>query len=286
MKNKLIFTIFIALILNSCGNSNSTPKRGSIKTLGQTVEKEEEKNRIDESKNSQLATMPDIKFFFPEEEKDEKKYSSSIWGVERKSIYADSKASGIGDIVFISVKEAADAKIDYSKNKSGYTNYAGEPKVEEKPEIFVKKSDSIRGDYSKSKTSEPETSQTTDPNMYVRPASDAYNGNSTGNGSFSFQGQIAARITGVDKYGNLFIQGTKTALVNNEIVVLELSGFIRSQDIENDNTIDSEKVENMEFLYNGALYVRQPIITKEIGTNRDLIVPETNSTTKTSISTK
>jgi len=28
----------------------------------------------------------------------------------------------------------------------------------------------------------------------------------------------------------------------------------------------------MEFLYNGALYVRQPIINKEIGSNADTII--------------
>lgn len=28
----------------------------------------------------------------------------------------------------------------------------------------------------------------------------------------------------------------------------------------------------MEFLYNGALYVRQPIIDKEIGSNADTVV--------------
>ena len=63
-------------------------------------------------------------------------------------------------------------------------------------------------------------------------------------------------------------------------------GDVEGHSIGEIKSIMVEKIENMEFLYNGALYVRQPIITKEIGTNRDLVVPETNSTTKTSISTK
>ena len=42
--------------------------------------------------------------------------------------------------------------------------------------------------------------------------------------------------------------------------------------MKGDNTIDSELIENMEFLYNGALYVRQPIIEKEIGSNKDMLI--------------
>lgn len=142
---------------------------------------------------------------------------------------------------------------------------------ETKAEVFVRKSASIRGDYGLLKnpnlTTEEKESLT-----YERPASDSQNGTASTNSSFAFEGQIAARIIGTDKYGNLFLKGTKTALVNNEIVVLEMSGFVRSQDIKADNTVDSEFIENMEFLYNGALYVRQPIIEKEIGSNADMVV--------------
>lgn len=264
---KILFSLFLILFILGCETTNKQ-KRGSIRTIEQSVEKEKLEVQVKNSKETQIAAMPDVSVFFPEATKEDKKYSSSIWGVEKKSLYADSKASIVGDIVFVQIKEAADAKIDYSKTKTGYTNYAGEPEVSQT--VFVKK-DSIRGDYGKYKSG---TTSTTDANgqTYTRPASDAYNGNSATNASFAFEGQIAARIIGTDKYGNLFLQGTKTALVNNEIVVLELSGYIRGQDVKGDNTIDSELIENMEFLYNGALYVRQPIIEKEIGSNKDMLI--------------
>lgn len=266
---KIIFLILITILITACETTGSH-KRGSIKTIEESVAKDVTENQIKNSKETQMASMPDVSVFFPEQEKEDKKYSSSIWGTERKSIYADSKANGIGDIVFVQIKEAAKAKVDYTKTKSGYTNYAGEPEVT--TPVFVKKANSIRGDYGDlmhpKLTKEQEIAK-----GYTRPASDAYNGTSAGNGSFAFEGQIAARIVGTDKYGNIFLKGTKTALVNNEIAVLELSGFARSQDIKADNTLDSELIENMEFLYNGALYVRQPIITKEIGSNSQEIVP-------------
>lgn len=282
---KISFLIFSLLLITACETTNNH-KRGSIKTIEQSVEKDIQENQVKNSKETVIASMPDVNVFFPEEVVVDKKYSSSIWGVEKKSLYADSKASIIGDIVFVDIKEAANAKIDYSKNKSGYTNYAGEPDVNATP-VFVKK-DSIRGDFGDTKN--PKTTST-DPTAagYVKPTSDAFNGNSAGKSSFSFEGQIAARIVGTDKYGNLFLKGTKTALVNNEIVVLELSGFIRSQDIKTNNTIDSELVENMEFLYNGALYVRQPIINKEIGSNDDILITtpiDDSSTDKNKTATK
>ena len=266
---KLLLLLLLLLLATACETTNSN-KRGSIKTIEQSIEKEIKSEQVKNSKETQIASMPDVSVFFPEKEEENKKYSSSIWGIERKSIYADSKASGIGDIVFVQIKEAADAKIDYTKTKGGYTNYAGEPE-ETKAQVFVRKSASIRGDYGLLKNPDL-TKEEKDSLTYTRPASDAYNGTSSGNASFAFEGQIAARIIGTDKYGNLFIKGTKTALLNNEIVVLELSGFARSQDIKSDNTIDSEYIENMEFLYNGALYVRQPIIDKEIGSNDDIVV--------------
>lgn len=264
---KILFSLFLVLFILGCETTNNH-KRGSIRTIEQSVEKENMETQVKNSKETQIAAMPDVSVFFPEETKEDKKYSSSIWGVEKKSLYADSKASIVGDIVFVQIKEAANAKIDYSKTKSGYTNYAGEPEVSQT--VFVRK-DSIRGDYGKYKSG---TASTNDANSstYTRPASDAFNGNSAANASFAFEGQIAARIIGTDKYGNLFLKGTKTALVNNEIVVLELSGYIRGQDVKGNNTIDSELIENMEFLYNGALYVRQPIIEKEIGSNKEMLI--------------
>lgn len=265
---KIFFLIFSLILITACETTNNH-KRGSINTIEESVEKDIKENQVKNSKETQIASMPDVSVFFPEETETDKKYSSSIWGVEKKSLYSDSKASIIGNIVFVQIKEAANAKIDYSKNKSGYTNYAGEPPVTTAP-VFVKK-DSVRGDFADTKN--PKTTPEEEAAKgYVRPASDAYNGNSAGKTSFAFEGQIASRIVGTDKYGNLFLKGTKTALVNNEIVVLELSGFIRSQDIKADNTIDSELIENMEFLYNGALYVREPLINKEIGSNADTLI--------------
>lgn len=267
---KILFLIVLLVLATACETTNNH-KRGSVKTIEQTVAKDVTENQVKNSKETQIASMPDVSVFFPEEVKEDKKYSSSIWGVEKKSLYADSKASIIGDIVFVQIKESANAKIDYSKNKSGYTNYAGEPPAVSQT-VFVNKN-SIRGDYADAVNGTKKASTTTgQESTYTRPNSDAYNGNSAGKSSFAFEGQIAARIIGTDKYGNLFLKGTKTALVNNEIVVLELSGFVRGQDIKSDNTIDSELVENMEFLYNGALYVRQPIINKEIGSNADTII--------------
>lgn len=266
---KKIIIAFVLLLLATACETTNTHKRGSVKTIQQSVEKEVTENQVKNSKETQVASMPDVSVFFPEEVKEDKKYSSSIWGTEKKSLYSDSKASIIGDIVFVQIKEAANAKIDYSKTKSGYTNYAGEPEV--KQTVFVKK-DSIRGDYADTVNGVKKNKTTEEVTQYQRPNSDSQNGNSAEKTSFSFEGQIAARIIGTDKYGNLFIKGTKTALVNNEIVVLELSGFARSQDIKADNTIDSELIENMEFLYNGASYVRQPIINKEIGSNADTVI--------------
>lgn len=264
---KSIFVLLLILLVTACETTNNH-KRGSVRTIQQSVEKEIASTQVKNSKETQIAAMPDVSVFFPEIVEENKKYSSSIWGVERKSLYADSKASIVGDIVFVQIKEAASAKIDDSRTRTGFANYLGEPEVSQT--VFVRK-DSVRGDYGQFKSGQINSTNTQN-NNNNRPASDSFNGNSSSNASFAFEGQIAARIIGTDRFGNLFLKGTKTVLLNNEIAILELSGYIRSQDVKGDNTIDSELIENMEFLYNGALYVRQPVSNKVLGSNTELLI--------------
>ncbi len=260
---KILVILTLLLFVVACGSGTS--KRGSIKNIATTVEgvnKNREEAEFKSEKEEQLAKMPPIERFFPEEEKEEGKYSSSLWGTERKSLYADSKASQKGDIIFVIIKEEVTAEINYELTKSGYTNYQDTVKPETLPESVDKRK---RSNASDEKLDEEGNESTEN-----ERSSEDFNGEGEGSRELVFDGTITARVEGTDKYGNLYIRGSKLALVNNESVLLEISGYVRGRDISTDNTVSSDKLDNMEFTFNGAMYLGKPVI-KEFGANRELL---------------
>ncbi len=260
---KILVILTLLLFVVACGSGTS--KRGSIKNIATTVEgvnKNREEAEFKSEKEEQLAKMPPIERFFPEEEKEESKYSSSLWGTERKSLYADSKASQKGDIIFVIIKEEVTAEINYELTKSGFTNFQDATKEEALPETA---NGTKRGNVGEENPDEGENEI-----VEEERSSEDFNGEGEGSRELVFDGTITARIEGTGKYGNLYIKGSKLALVNNESVLLEISGYVRSRDINTDNTVSSDKLDNMEFTYNGAMYLGKPVI-KEFGSNEKLL---------------
>lgn len=63
---------------------------------------------------------------------------------------------------------------------------------------------------------------------------------------------VTARITQVLDNGNLLIEGSKLVTINNEEEILEVSGTIRADDINPDNTIFSYKIAEAVIRYTGS----------------------------------
>lgn len=262
---KILLIIITVLLVSACGSGVN--KRGSyneLATKAEEIDKEKTKEIYKNVREEEVTKMPPIEDFFPEEVEEENKYTSSLWGTERKSLYADSKASQKGDIIFVVVDEEVTAEINYSLEKSGYTDYTSKTKAESEAS---ENGDSKRGDIANKKTDSTiaGTEEKTD-----LPNTEDFNGEGNSKRKLIFDGKITARVEGVDKYGNLYIKGSKLALVNNETVLLEISGYIRNRDIKTDNTVSSENIDNLEFTYNGAMYLGKPVL-KEFGSNEQLL---------------
>lgn len=272
---KILFVIIIMVLAVGCSGGN---RRGSVKNLGERIETAKYEKQQEESRKQrkeEVEKMPAIEKFFAEEEVVEPKKASSIWGTERKSLYADSKASQVGDIVFVILKEEVTAQLNYAMQKTGYTNYTGQKKESLENEKEANKKDRRSGNESNSQDEKETTTE-----EQILPESNAFDGQGNSSGDFTFDGKITARIEGVDKYGNLYLKGSKLALINNETVVLEISGYVRSNDIARDNTVLSENIDNMEFTYNGAMYLGESVI-REIGSNKELLENESESEEET-----
>jgi flagellar L-ring protein precursor FlgH len=63
---------------------------------------------------------------------------------------------------------------------------------------------------------------------------------------------VTARITEVLDNGNLLIEGSKLVAINDEEEILEVSGTIRADDINPDNTVYSYKIAEAVIRYSGS----------------------------------
>lgn len=63
--------------------------------------------------------------------------------------------------------------------------------------------------------------------------------------------KISARVTEVLDNGNLVIDGNKIVEINEEKEIIKISGVVRPQDIESDNTVYSSNISDAKITYSG-----------------------------------
>lgn len=78
-----------------------------------------------------------------------------------------------------------------------------------------------------------------------------YNGGGDTKRQGEFMATLSARVESVLDNGNLIIKGNKMVKINDEEEVIVLSGVVRPQDIEGNNTVYSYNVANAEITYSG-----------------------------------
>ena len=74
-------------------------------------------------------------------------------------------------------------------------------------------------------------------------------GDTARNGELS--GSIAVRVTREMPNGDLFLEGTKVVLINNEEYHLYVSGLVRRVDIAQDDTIASSRIADAQIEFTG-----------------------------------
>lgn len=60
---------------------------------------------------------------------------------------------------------------------------------------------------------------------------------------------VSARIVKILRNNNYYIVGTRNTIINNQVQVLYVSGVIRANDINNDNSIDSKYIADAKIIY-------------------------------------
>ncbi len=82
-------------------------------------------------------------------------------------------------------------------------------------------------------------------------SSDDFSGTANYKKDKTFEARITVIVMDALPNGNLVVQGRREIRVDNETKVIEFSGIVRSYDIKNDNTVQSELVAEARIAYSG-----------------------------------
>jgi len=162
--------------------------------------------------------------------------ANALWRQGSRSFFRDPRASKTGDILTVNINIGDQAKIANTTSRStaasenaGLSNFLGlESRL---PAILP---DAV------------------DPTSLVDLNSDS---SSTGTGSVdrseTINLTVAAVVVQVMPNGNLVIQGQQEVRVNNEVRVLLVSGVVRPEDIQSNNTIRHTQIAEARISYGG-----------------------------------
>lgn len=172
--------------------------------------------------------------------KEDIRTEGSLWAGEtsRGSLFTDTRAKSVGDIVTIKVSESSKGKksatTDTSKESStaaGITDFFGAPL-----DFGLNKLYGSRGGFSPTIGAD---------------SSSSFKGDGNTSRSSLLEADITAKITEVLPNGNFLIEGRREIIVNDEEQIMVLRGVIRPEDISSSNVIYSTYIADARIEYTG-----------------------------------
>ena len=178
---------------------------------------------IDTEVNKSQASAPEAR---PRQRK-----PGSLWGASQQQVFADNKASQVGDIITVNLTESTQgsntASTQASRESSNSAGVSG----------FFGQEDEIPGD---------------DPTAAVGTnTANELDGEGETSRAASLTGNMTAVVTRVFPNGNMRIKGRREVTINNEQQNMLLAGIIRPQDIGPENSIRSSQIANARIRYVG-----------------------------------
>jgi flagellar L-ring protein FlgH len=157
-------------------------------------------------------------------------YSDAVGG-----LLEDTRAVRVGDFVVININESADASgtsaTNLSKDSSGSAG-----------------ADALVGIIPALKKAYPNMDPT---KLFDYASSGKFKGEGDTARNGQLTGHMAARVVRGMPNGDLFLEGTKVVLINNEEYHLYVSGLVRPTDIAQDNTIASTRIADAQIEFTG-----------------------------------
>jgi flagellar L-ring protein precursor FlgH len=88
-------------------------------------------------------------------------------------------------------------------------------------------------------------------NLVNMTGSNGLNGNGTTSRQTTISTTVSARVTHVLPNGYLVLEGTKSVQINSESQVIVVRGIVRPADLAHDNSVQSDRLAQMEIQLNG-----------------------------------
>ena len=171
----------------------------------------------------------------PYEEEGQPLSTGSAWQDRSRGLFADFRASMTGDLVTIRVDE----------NPSAMGGASTDMERESSFDLGV---GGMFGLVAALQSAYPDL----DPSRLVSlMSSTEFAGQGSTRRSSNIEAEVAVRVRRVLPNGDLFIEGTKVLLVNEEELHIYVSGVIRPQDIAPDNSVPSSRIADAEIEFNG-----------------------------------
>ncbi len=168
-------------------------------------------------------------------QKESRPARGSIYSEAQAGYLEDTRALRVGDVVLIRINEEADA------SGGAKTDLTHSSQRQEQIESLLGLVPAIKKAY-----------PNIDPSTLVQLATQS---DFTGEGQTQRQGKlsgaIAVRVKQELPNGDLYVEGTKVVMINNEEYHLYISGVIRTADIENDNSVSSALVADARVEFTG-----------------------------------
>lgn len=159
----------------------------------------------------------------------------SLWQDSSRGLFADFRATRVGDIVTVRIDETANASGDAATKLSHQADESFGM-----PNLF--------GFMSALTRAHPDL----DPSQLLSLMSDSsMDGSGRTKRLSSARGVIAVRVKRQLPNHDLFVEGTKVILINDEELHIYISGVIRPEDIEQDNSVRSSLVADAQIEFSG-----------------------------------
>jgi flagellar L-ring protein precursor FlgH len=149
-------------------------------------------------------------------------------------LFADHRAMRTGDIVTVRVEEKADAK------RGASTDLLRESDTSVKIGAFLGLLSSLKA-----------STGITNDELIGMGTRSAYRGAGNSSRSENLEATVPALVREVLPSGNLFIEGHRVVLVNNEEHHFYISGLVRPVDIKGDNSVVSSLIADAEIEFTG-----------------------------------
>jgi len=159
----------------------------------------------------------------------------SLWHDSSVSLFADFRATRVGDLVTIRIDEspraAGDARTDLEREQSASFGASS----------FFGLTSALQQAY-----------PNIDPSSLIDIASrSSFLGDGETQRGSRVRGEIAVRVKQVMPNGDLYVEGTKVILVNEEELHIYVSGVVRPQDIQEDNSVRSGLIADAQVEFTG-----------------------------------